>query len=199
VSSNDLMTASTDALEACGGSSTVVARACLADALVDLVGAEGPVLIGPGLTGLGVELHVRGVDIRLGCSEHSSLTEPSTLAGARAAEFATVAPQAACAITGALLGIAASGTVAVGTRAGNAGLLSSLPPHHIVVLPRNSIERDLADALQVLVTQSAPWGPSFVLITGPSRTSDIEMRSVLGVHGPMKLDVVIVDEDSGRA
>jgi L-lactate utilization protein LutC len=193
---DDLTEAFTCALGACGGFSTVVSARGLVDAVADIVGHEGVVLIGHDVVTLGEGLRRRGVDARLGASEQPPRATPLALPTADPAEFSAMAPGATCAVTGALLGIAASGTVAIDARTGNAGLLSCLSPHHVVVLGERSIKRDLADALGILARETSTGGAGFVLITGPSRTSDIEMMSVLGVHGPLRLDVVIVREDT---
>jgi hypothetical protein len=183
------------ALAACGGSSAAVPAEGLADAVAALVGAQSLVLVGPGLPSLVDDLLVRGVDARPGVSGRPDADGASPGADATAA-FAEAAATATCGITAALLGIAASGTIAVDTRGGNAGLLSCLPPHHIAVLAERSIERTLTDALGVLAENASAAGAGFVLISGPSRTSDIEMTSVLGVHGPLRLDVLIVSEEA---
>jgi LUD domain len=193
---DDLTQAFSNALGACGGFSTVVSARGLVDAVADVVGHEGVVLIGHDVVTLGESLRRRGVDARLGASERPTRATPLAPAVLGPTEFGALAPEATCAVTGALLGIAASGTVAIDARAGNAGLLSCLAPHHVVVLGERSIKSDLADALGILARESSTGGAGYVLITGPSRTSDIEMMSVLGVHGPLKLDVVIVREDA---
>jgi L-lactate utilization protein LutC len=196
VSTDDLAGLFTTALSACGGLSTVVSAEGLADAVADIVGPEGIVLVDPELGSLAEELRVRGIDARSGSSRGSESDAALFPAPAAAAEFADTASRATCGITGALLGIAASGTVAIDTRSGNAGLLSCLPPHHIAVLLERSIEPTLTDALETLAQESSASGAGFVLTTGPSRTSDIEMMSVLGVHGPLRLDVVLIREDA---
>ena len=189
---DDLTATFMTALSACGGSCFVVSPEGLADAVATIVGGPGPVLVGPELGSLERELLARGVDARPGCSgEPAPATAPS-VAPTAAADFADAATRATCGITGALFGIAASGTVAIDSRSGNAGLLSCLPPHHIVVLSERLMERDLTAALGVLAREASDGGAGFVLISGPSRTSDIEMMSVLGVHGPLRLDVVVV-------
>ena len=183
------------ALAACGGSCAVVSPEGLADAVAAVVGAPGIVLVGSELGSLRPELLARGIDARPGSSVEPAPAGASSPAPSAAADFAKAVVQANCAVTGALLGIAASGTVAIDSRGGNSGLLSCLPPHHIAVLSERLIERDLADALGVLAREASAAGAGFVLISGPSRTSDIEMMSVLGVHGPLKLDVLIVREE----
>lgn len=183
------------ALAACGGSSAAVRADGLADAVAALVGAQARVLVGPGLPSLADDLLARGIDARPGVSGQPG--GDVAIPGADAAEaFADAAASATCGITAALLGIAASGTIAVDTREGNAGLLSCLPPHHIAILAERSIEPTLTDALAILAEGASPAGAGFVLISGPSRTSDIEMLSVLGVHGPLRLDVLIVSEEA---
>jgi hypothetical protein len=183
------------ALAACGGSPAMVSAAGLADAVAALAGRQALVLVGPGLASLADDLVLRGIDARPGVSGRPS----DDGAGPRvyaAATFADAAATATCGVTAALLGIAASGTIAVDTGEGNAGLLSCLPPHHIAILAERSIERSLNDALDVLAEDASAEGAGFVLISGPSRTSDIEMLSVLGVHGPLRLDVLIVSEEA---
>jgi L-lactate utilization protein LutC len=196
VPTDDLTGLFAAALAACGGSSTVVSAEGLADAVAAIAGSRGTVLVAPELGSLVEELRVRGLSAERGASGGSDPAADLPLTPALAADFADTASRATCGVTGALLGIAASGTVAVDTRSGNAGLLSCLPPHHIVLLPERSIVPTLADALEILARESSAGGTCFVLISGPSRTSDIEMMSVLGVHGPLRLDVLVVREDA---
>jgi len=72
-----------------------------------------------------------------------------------------------------------------------ARLISLLPPAHIAVVPRERILTGL-DELFTVVPNPATVTSSMVLITGPSRTADIEQILVRGVHGPGQLTVIVV-------
>src|SRR5262249_15562866 len=87
--------------------------------------------------------------------------------------------------------IAETGTVVLRARPREPRSLSLLPPVHIVVAAREQVVADLFDRCE------GPPGdvPSCLsLITGPSKTGDIELRLVTGVHGPGELHVVLVGE-----
>jgi L-lactate dehydrogenase complex protein LldG len=87
--------------------------------------------------------------------------------------------------------IASTGTVAVSSIQNRPSSLSLLPPASLVIVQIDRVMTNLAAML-------AHMGPSGVaanrltLITGPSRTADIEKRIVLGVHGPKSLHVIVV-------
>jgi L-lactate dehydrogenase complex protein LldG len=87
--------------------------------------------------------------------------------------------------------IASTGTLAVVSNANLPGSLTLLPPASLVIVQIDHIMPNLAAVL-------AEMGPAGVaanrltLITGPSRTADIEKRIVLGVHGPKSLHVIVV-------
>jgi len=70
-------------------------------------------------------------------------------------------------------------------------------PIHIVLLPASRILPELIDALafaQQQVAQGSGQLPSnIVLINGPSKTADIEMNLITGVHGPKHLYVVVLE------
>jgi hypothetical protein len=70
-------------------------------------------------------------------------------------------------------------------------LISLLPPRHIAIIERAKILMSL-DELFSRVPQPGALSSSMVLATGPSRTADIEMRLVRGVHGPGEVTVLIV-------
>jgi L-lactate dehydrogenase complex protein LldG len=72
-----------------------------------------------------------------------------------------------------------------------ARLVSLLPPAHIAVVPVDRLLTGL-DELFTLVPMPADRSSSMVLITGPSRTADIEQILVRGVHGPGQITVVLV-------
>jgi L-lactate utilization protein LutC len=95
-------------------------------------------------------------------------------------------------ITSADYVLADTGTLVLLSTAAEARLISLLPPAHIAVVPAGRIISGL-DELFTLLPQPADAASSMVLITGPSRTGDIEQILVRGVHGPGELTVVLVD------
>jgi L-lactate dehydrogenase complex protein LldG len=88
-------------------------------------------------------------------------------------------------------GIAATGTLAVLSGESRPSALTLLPPASIVVLRLDRMQPDLASALAA-IGPAALENHRLTLITGPSRTADIEKRIVMGVHGPKSLDVIVV-------
>jgi L-lactate dehydrogenase complex protein LldG len=94
-------------------------------------------------------------------------------------------------ITAADYALADTGTLVMLSSPSEARLISLLPPAHIAVVPRDRILTGL-DELFTLVPNPAEVSSSLVLITGPSRTADIEQILVRGVHGPGQIAVVVV-------
>ena len=94
-------------------------------------------------------------------------------------------------ITSADYALADTGTLVMLASPREARLISLLPPAHIAVVPRERILTGL-DELFSLLPNPAELTSSMVLITGPSRTADIEQILVRGVHGPGILSAVVV-------
>jgi L-lactate dehydrogenase complex protein LldG len=91
--------------------------------------------------------------------------------------------------------IAQTGSVLVTGRSAGGRALSVLPPHHVVIATAAQLVPDLPTAFELLKKKYAPDYPSFIsLITGPSRTGDIERILVLGAHGPRQLTILCVQE-----
>jgi len=87
--------------------------------------------------------------------------------------------------------IASTGTLAVLSDETRPSALTLLPPASLVVVRVDRMKADLASALTAL-GGAALESHRLTLITGPSRTADIEKRIVMGVHGPKSLDVIVV-------
>jgi len=105
--------------------------------------------------------------------------------------------RAACAkadigITSADYALADTGTLVMLARPQEARLISLLPPAHVAVFPRSRLLSGL-DELLAILPNPAEQTSSMVLITGPSRTADIEQILVRGVHGPGDIYAVIVE------
>jgi len=105
--------------------------------------------------------------------------------------------RAACAeaeigITSADYVLADTGTLVMLSSPQEARLISLLPPAHLAIFPRQRILSGLDELLNIL-PKPAEQTSSMVLITGPSRTADIEQILVRGVHGPGEIYAVIVD------
>jgi L-lactate utilization protein LutC len=88
--------------------------------------------------------------------------------------------------------LAETGTLVMLSSRKEARLVSLLPPVHVAVVPRSRILANL-DELLSLLPKPAEQTSSMVLITGPSRTADIEQILVRGVHGPGEIYAVIVE------
>jgi L-lactate dehydrogenase complex protein LldG len=87
--------------------------------------------------------------------------------------------------------VAQTGTVIVTSRSAGGRALSVLPPHHVVLARRAQLVADLPAAFKALSAKYGANYPSMIsLITGPSRTGDIERILVLGAHGPKKLTIL---------
>lgn len=98
-------------------------------------------------------------------------------------------------ITGCEALIARSGSVLVSS--GNAaGRRLSVYPHiHVVVAYASQLVMDIKDGLELVKQRYGGDIPSYVgLITGPSRTADIEKTLVLGAHGPKSLYVFVLED-----
>ncbi len=92
-------------------------------------------------------------------------------------------------LTPALAGIAATGSLLVPSGAGRPQTASLLPEIHLALLPAEAIVPDLAAALRL---PEATRAAMTSIITGPSRTADIEMTLTIGVHGPKRVVVFLV-------
>jgi L-lactate dehydrogenase complex protein LldG len=87
--------------------------------------------------------------------------------------------------------VAQTGSVVVTSRSSGGRGLSVLPPHHVVVAQRAQLVPDLLVAFALLKSKYGAAYPSMIsIITGPSRTGDIERILVLGAHGPKKLTIL---------
>ncbi len=95
-------------------------------------------------------------------------------------------------ITSADYVLADTGTLVMLSSPQEARMISLLPPAHLAVVRRERILTGLDELFEILPTPAAV-SSSMVLITGPSRTADIEQILVRGVHGPGQITVVIAE------
>ena len=95
------------------------------------------------------------------------------------------------AVTGTAAAIAETGTLMMASGPGRPNTLNFLPDNHIVVVAADDIVATYEDAWRRLEADGADLPRTVALITGPSRTSDIELVPTLGAHGPRRLHIVI--------
>jgi L-lactate dehydrogenase complex protein LldG len=90
--------------------------------------------------------------------------------------------------------LADTGTLVQNSTAIEQRLVSSLPTIHIALAPTSGLLPDLS----TLLTRVHPKDCAYIaMITGPSRTADIERVLTIGVHGPERLVIVFVDDLGG--
>lgn len=94
-------------------------------------------------------------------------------------------------ITSADYALAETGTLVMISSREEARMISLLPPRHLAIVPRERLLTNL-DELLTLLPVPSQLASAVVLVTGPSRTADIEQILVRGVHGPGEIHVVVV-------
>lgn len=104
-------------------------------------------------------------------------------------------------LTPALAGVAETGSLLVHSGEKTPYALHFMPPCHIAVLPVSAIVGAYEDGWDRLRAHCDAAGEPFppraaTLITGPSRTSDIEKTLFVGMHGPQKLHIILVDGET---
>ncbi len=93
--------------------------------------------------------------------------------------------------------IARLGTVLVSSRLSPGRRITVYPEIHLVLGYASQLVPDLKQALSGIKKKYRDFYPSMVsLITGPSRTADIEKTLVMGAHGPKELYVFLIDDST---
>jgi L-lactate dehydrogenase complex protein LldF len=97
-------------------------------------------------------------------------------------------PHVSLGLTGALAGVADTATLVLASGKGRPQSVSLLPDVHLAVLQIDQIVQSLGDTDLHIKDASC-----ISLVSGPSRTADIEMTLTIGVHGPGQLIVFLID------
>jgi L-lactate dehydrogenase complex protein LldG len=101
-------------------------------------------------------------------------------------------------LTGARWALTSTGTVVLVTAPEAPRLVSLLPRAHLAVVWQEELIPDLAE-LARRIRGLGPIPSGVTLVTGPSRTADIEQTVVVGVHGPERMGVVLVSPSSAAS
>lgn len=99
-------------------------------------------------------------------------------------------------VTSAIAAVAEAGTLMLVSGEQTPTTQNFLPEHHIVVLPSTRLCAHLEQAWTVLKRQCPEMPRTVNLISGPSKTADVEQTMQLGAHGPRALHVIVYDEVS---
>ncbi|NOV27461.1 lactate utilization protein C [Cupriavidus necator] len=96
-------------------------------------------------------------------------------------------------ITGCFCAIAETGSLMLLSGPTTFASAALLPETHVAVVPRSRIVAGLEDAFALVRSERGELPRATNIISGPSRTGDIEQTIVLGAHGPYRVHVILVD------
>jgi L-lactate dehydrogenase complex protein LldG len=108
-----------------------------------------------------------------------------------AEEFREALFGADASVTTARAGVAETGALVIIPDAGEPRLLSLVPPLHVAMVKARDIHATFAGAIGALGLAGG-MPPNMVLVSGPSKTADIELTLTFGVHGPKELAVIVL-------
>lgn len=151
--------------------------------------------LGAGVAALGSDTLLEGLGLaEVLENDHFGLITPPSAdwSDDEAEEWIAALAGADAGITSALGASAETGTLLLPPHHPDERAVSLVPPVHIALLERGQLVDDIG-ALFRLWEEKGPVQGSAVMVTGPSRTADIEKELVLGVHGPGTLVVVLVE------
>ncbi|MCD6333126.1 MAG: LUD domain-containing protein [Bacteroidales bacterium] len=100
------------------------------------------------------------------------------------------------AVTGCEYLIARTGSIMVSSAQGSGRRLFGFAPVHLVIGKSSQLVHELGDALQKMKSKYSTLPSQVSLITGPSRTADIEKTLILGAHGPRELFIFLLNDQT---
>lgn len=103
------------------------------------------------------------------------------------------AATAALGVTGSSAAVAATGSVVLDSSAAGGRGASLLPPAHLCVVRASTVVAQTGDVLRPLGDRPGGLPSNLLLVTGPSRTGDIEQILTVGVHGPGAVHLLLLD------
>lgn len=103
-------------------------------------------------------------------------------------------PVETCGITAPTAAVAQRGTVLLTAAPGHGRSLDVVSRYHLAIIPEERIKATLAEALTAAYAGPALPPSAISLVSGPSRSSDIEKISTLGAHGALAEHVIVVAE-----
>jgi len=95
-------------------------------------------------------------------------------------------------VTGTFCAVAETGTLMLLSGAQTHPATSLLPETHVAIVPVSRIVRSMEDGWDLLRVEKGELPRQVAFVSGPSRTADIELTLVLGIHGPTRVHVVLV-------
>lgn len=130
-----------------------------------------------------------GIANRLAARGIAFISDPSQ------SDIVTTAERAQIGVTGVDYALAETGSLVLVARPGQPRSVSLLPPVHIALIRPEQIIRGFDELFDLLRADFEATGvkSAVTFITGPSRTADIELKLVVGVHGPQQLHAVLLD------
>ena len=95
-------------------------------------------------------------------------------------------------ITGAFCAIAETGTLVITSGAATPTASMLLPDTHVAVVRPERIVAGMEEALALVRAERGAMPRAVNLVSGPSRTGDIEQTIVVGAHGPFRVHIIVV-------
>lgn len=89
--------------------------------------------------------------------------------------------------------VAETGSLALCARPGQGRSASLLPPRYLAIVEPSQIVPDLFDLFERLEAEKHQLPSNVTLVTGPSKTGDIELKLTTGVHGPGDVHLLVVE------
>jgi L-lactate dehydrogenase complex protein LldG len=115
------------------------------------------------------------------------------MAGQSESDFREFCATADIGLTGVDAALAETGTAVVTSGPGRSRLTPLLPPVNVALIATSQLTTDL---FTWTAARSAPPPAAMTLISGPSKTADIEQTMAIGVHGPKRFIVILYDDEN---
>lgn len=97
-------------------------------------------------------------------------------------------------VTGCFCAIAETGTLMMHSGVQTPLTGSLLPDVHVALVRRSRLVSAMEDAWDLLRRELGELPRQVAFVSGPSRTADIEMTMVLGIHGPYRVHIILVND-----